>query len=490
MNQEHSQYLIDGERYLLDGLIRFAEGLGEGRSESFFCVLRHEETGEICYLEKGYAEQAYLHWTGEESIPLLPEGTYTSNHKHAESQNEREVDILEGDEVFSQKKETFSSIQLTDHSVTEGAWGTFADARYALLLSGRETLLTLRLIHERDAIYSSEQLLAADTPRFSEPRHGLSAMGQMLWPFLFAFLLFAGFSNYYSLFSESNIAFSRLFFYGGFACWVFLLFGRDNPLHASAQLWASAFALFLSTSVLSNYIEARYPDDHYGFLIWQGMACLTLFAALRFFSSKAYAMLSRTALTAGGMILALHFSGVIIVSCTDEYWWGSYFFWYLGHPIYGSVYLLLFLVYLGFTIRDYLYVPIKEEDFIAHIKRFQAVLLEGLSKDTKVNPAEAELCDDLADSIQISVDYPIASYAALLPFLRRLTKVIQAYPHIHTDLFGEEDIRIDFSVIAEDLQDLIDQLHASEGSQIMTPRISARLRLAALDYELSQQGEA
>ncbi len=465
-------YLIDNERYAVDGTIRFAEGTGDDRSEWFMQVLRHEKTGEICYLEGGDANVTYVYWAPEEAIRAT-EHAFATYEKH-------DVEVLQGDEIFSQSPMTLEYGVLRDEHLAEQAWGIFEGSTDVLVADDQEILFSRRLIKERENLFYSDIFPAEDLERTPHPRRPPPALGEALFLVAFAALLFAGITDIFTLMKPMGPDFSSIFFYGGFVAWLLWAFlERTSWLYATARVWAAALGLYLCTMILDNHAYHAHRASFRVFELSHMLACLALVGGLRLLWRKGFATLSRSALTTAFWVMIIHGSGILLVSCVDEYWWGSDFFWYLGVLPFGHAYALFFVIYLLVKIRDYLYVPMDKEGFIKQIHTLQAILQRAPSTDPAQNKKEAEICDDLADAIEISSTPEVASLAPLLEQFRTLTKIIEAYPTKHEEIAEDPEVQDDLNVLSNDLQEIIDQLDTQQ--PVNSLRLSPFLRAVTLE---------
>ena len=474
MSTDFLFYLVDNERYLVDGVIRFAEGSGDNREEWFMRVLRHEKSGEICYLDLDTGKRvAHLHWAPEENLrPPSPE-EYLSLESH-------QVDLLEGDEIFARSPEYLEYIELFHTEFSEGSWGIFDGTERALLLSDEEVLFSRRIFQERENIFYSDIFPAEEIDRVSQPRLEVSGLGQQLFLLAFVGLLVTGIIDIFTLLRPMGPDFSTIFFYGGLASSVSLFFlNRSSFLYAAARMWGASFALYICTALLDNHAYSTNPAGFRTFVLWHMLLSTAIIGGLRIFWRRGFAILAEGAFTSMVWIMIIHGSGIFIYSCIDEYWWGGEFFWYAGATPFGHAYTLFFLIWTMVKFRDYLHVPMTQEGFIKQIQALQEVLRRGPSTEASQNKKDAEICDDLADAVDICPDPQVASLEPLMSQLRDLTKVIEGYPKNIAEIEMEPDVQEDLNILIKDLQELADQLNTKQ--PVQTLRISPFLRAVTFE---------
>lgn len=468
-------FLIDNERYAVDGQIRFAEGTGDDRSEWSMHVLRHEKTGEICYLEEGQPNVTYAYWAPEEAINAKKYRVDTYE-KHA-------VEVLLGDEIFEKSSLDLEYGAIADDKLSEQAWGMFEGSTDVLVVNNKELLFSRRLVKDRENIYYSDIFPAEKLQRVAHPRRTPPAFGELLFLIAVVALSITGIIDIFVLMKPMGPDFSSIFLYGGFIAWAIWVFvERTSWLYATARFWAAALGIYLCTVLLDNHIHHTHPTSYRAFVLWHMLIPVLIVGGLRLFWRKGFAILSRSALTAAFWVVLLHGFGILIVSCEDDAWWGGDFFWYLGAMPYGHAYALLFVIILLAKARDYLYVPMDKQGFVKQIHKLQEILQRTPSTNPEQNKADAEICDDLADAIEISSTPEVAALAPLLEQFRLLTQIIEAYATKKEEITEDPDVHEDLAVLCTDLQEIIDCLDSQQ--PVHSLRLSPFLRAVTLEVTI------
>lgn len=443
MSETYATITINNEPYEILGVFELSYVEGSGEDEEKYSWdwthLRHKVAKYEVYAELKYAEDKK-----EAGIYYLNKNvTFSQLEKIAGGQVTERIEGVKIKTKLSHMIKNLVSLQ----DVSESPWehgrvnleyitfdtgkefdvpDLFSDADDYLIINGTELLHEVEIVEYNDGQYYTRDHPARQVEPYDIPiKKPATLFNTLLNLSVYVAALSVVVSNFIA--SYISPGFPRLYdmsletyYLPGVACLFLLGFiGRRNILYSSIKILATAFSLAISLSLLRNMALDTTSPGYYISILY--IAFMVFPAIVLLISRKAYAVLSDTAINSATYVLIIYTILMTLYSFIDEYWWLEHYSYYLGHVIWGSIWIFLFMFILIGTYGDYKHAPMDVVGLVDYLNKLSAELISSTPDFAHIK----RLTDDIEDSLRISPDSRIVTFANLIGEFSRLNSYLR-----------------------------------------------------------------
>lgn len=194
----------------------------------------------------------------------------------------------------------------------------------------------------------------------------------------------------------------KLYWYLGLGSIVALFLRKRYPFRLTFYIIATAFLLYFQTLFIEYLLGVTQTTSAWNVEGLRIAGFIVLLVVLDIVHPKSFSMIAHAALISGLISLFCYSCGFAIYACNGNPW--SSYRQHVGGLPHGYIWLLVFVGFLVYRIRDYRLVPVKFDAAMALHRKMEQGLGGKLAVVHKRAATLSHMADDFGDSLMVSND--------------------------------------------------------------------------------------
>lgn len=253
----------------------------------------------------------------------------------------------------------------------------------------------------------------------------------------------------------------KLYWYLGLGSIVALFLRKRYPFRLSFYIIATAFLLYFQTLFIEYLLGITQTNTAWNVEGFRIAGLLVLLVVLDIAHPKSFSMIAHAALLSGLISLFLYSCGFAIYACHGAPW--SSYRQHVGGLPHGYIWLLVFVGFLIYRIRDYRLVPVKFEGALALHRKMEKGLDGTLAVVHKRAAALSHMADDFSDSLMVSNDPRLSMAYLTYGRYQGLSAMMKGFAQVKVESLADPELaEQDLGTLRDDLRAMRENIERAD----------------------------